>query len=151
MSGIKHDNQKPDMSLLSPYALEAIAAVMTAGKTKYGADNWRGGLAFSRLYAAVMRHLTAYNRGELKDPETGLSHLAHASCGLAMMLEFEVTKPHLNDLYHCQPASNVAPKEEQLSFDFSPTPSIRTFPPLGATKIDNEFGTDVAVYKREQK
>lgn len=102
MSGVKFDSEKADMSLLSSYALEAIAAVMTKGKTKYGADNWRGGIAFSRLFAAVQRHLLAYNRGETKDPETGLSHLAHASCGLMMMLEFEATCPNLNDLYHCK-------------------------------------------------
>lgn len=101
MSGVKFDGQKPDMSLLSPFALEEIAKVMSAGKIKYGADNWRAGIAFSRLYSAVMRHLTAYNRGETKDPETGLSHLAHACCGLFMMIEFEATKPTLNDLYHC--------------------------------------------------
>lgn len=101
MSGKKFDQEKPDMSLLSPFALEEIAKVMTYGKQKYGANNWRSGLAFSRLIAAVMRHLNAYQKGELVDPETNLSHIAHASCGLMMLLEFEKTCPTLNDLYHC--------------------------------------------------
>lgn len=97
--GVKHDQEKPDMDLLSPIALEKIAQVMTFGKKKYGANNWRGGIAFSRLLAAVMRHINAYRKGESIDPETGLSHLAHASCGLMMLLEFEETTPDLDDRY----------------------------------------------------
>lgn len=101
MSGKKFDQEKPDMSLLSPFALEEIAKVMTYGKQKYGANNWRDGLAFSRLIAAVLRHINSYQKGEMVDPETNLSHIAHASCGLMMLLEFEKTCPNLNDLYHC--------------------------------------------------
>lgn len=99
MTGKKFDGEKVDMDLLSPYALEKVAAVMTYGKTKYGRDNWRGGIVFSRLLAAVMRHINAYRKGETFDPETGLSHLSHASCGLMMLLEFEETRPELDDRY----------------------------------------------------
>lgn len=98
-NGVKHDNEKPMMALLSPFALEQIAQVMTFGAKKYSADNWRGGFKYSRLISAVLRHITAYMRGEAKDPETGLSHLAHASCGLMMLLEFEQTGAGENDIY----------------------------------------------------
>lgn len=98
-SGIKHDNEKPMMELLSPFALEQIAAVMTFGAKKYSANNWRNGFKYSRIISAVLRHIMAYMRGETKDPETGISHLAHASCGLMMLLEFEVTGAGENDLY----------------------------------------------------
>lgn len=96
-SGVKHDQEKPDMSLLSSIALLKVAQVMTHGKKKYGANNWRGGLQWTRLLAAVLRHVFAYLGGEDKDPETGLSHLAHASCGLMMLLEFEETHKQLDD------------------------------------------------------
>lgn len=99
LTGIKHDQEKPDMSLLSASALFRIAEVMTYGKKKYSAHNWRGGLAFSRLLSACLRHIVAYVGGEDKDPETGLSHLAHASCCLMMLLEFETTRPDLDDRY----------------------------------------------------
>lgn len=99
VSGKKFDNEKTDMDLLSPYALEKIAQVMTYGKQKYGRDNWRGGIVYSRLLAAVMRHINAYRKGETLDPETGLSHLSHASCGLMMLLEFEETRPDLDDRF----------------------------------------------------
>lgn len=98
-SGVKHDGEKPQMALLSPFALEQIAAVMTFGAKKYSADNWRSGFKYSRLISAILRHIMAYQRGEAKDPETGLSHLAHASCGLMMLLEFEQTGAGENDLY----------------------------------------------------
>jgi len=97
--GIKHDGEKPDMSLLSSIALFEVAKVMTHGKSKYGANNWRGGLKFTRLLAASLRHTFSYLGGESKDPETGLSHAAHAICGLMMLLEFEKTRPELDDRY----------------------------------------------------
>lgn len=97
--GIKHDQEKPDLSLLSPIAINKVAQVMTYGKKKYSANNWRGGIVYSRLLAATLRHVFAYLGGESKDQETGISHLAHAICDLMMVLEFEDTKPHLDDRY----------------------------------------------------
>lgn len=98
-TGIKHDSGKPDMSLLSNVALLKVAEVMTFGKKKYAAHNWRGGFVWSRPLAAAMRHLMAYIGGEDKDPETGLSHLAHCACCIMFVLEFEDTKPELDDRY----------------------------------------------------
>ena len=98
-TGIKHDQEKPDMSLLSNTALVKIAEVMTFGKKKYTAHNWRGGFVWSRPLAAAARHLFAFIGGEDKDPETGLSHLAHACCCLFFVLEFEETRKDLDDRY----------------------------------------------------
>lgn len=97
--GIKHDQEKPDYSLLSPIALNQIVEVLTYGKTKYTAHNWRRGFQFSRLIAACFRHLFAWLGGEDLDPETGLSHLAHAVCCLLFLLELSITKPELDDRY----------------------------------------------------
>lgn len=97
--GLKFDGEKPDMSLLSSIAIAKVAAVMTYGKTKYSAHNWRGGIVYSRLLAAALRHVFSYLGGESKDPETGLSHLAHAMCCLMMVLEFEETSPELDDRF----------------------------------------------------
>lgn len=96
-TGIKHDSEKPDMSLLSGIALLKVSEVMTFGKKKYSAHNWRGGFVWSRPLSACMRHLVYYIGGEDKDPETGLSHLAHAICCLMFVLEFEETHKELDD------------------------------------------------------
>ena len=98
-TGIKHDQDKPDMSLLSNIALVKVAEVMTFGKKKYSAHNWRGGFVWSRPLAAAARHLYAYIGGEDKDPETGLSHLSHAACGLMFLIDFEVNKIGTDDRY----------------------------------------------------
>lgn len=95
----KYDDGKPDMSLLSPIAITKIAEVMTFGKKKYEAHNWRSGLLYSRLLAAALRHILAYMGGEDRDRESGLSHLAHASCCLMFLLEFEVTHADKDDRY----------------------------------------------------
>lgn len=97
--GSKYDDEKPDMALLSSIALEEVAKVMTFGKKKYAAHNWRKGIVYSRLLAAALRHVFAFLRGEDKDPESGLSHLAHAMCCLMFCLEFTITKPSLDDRY----------------------------------------------------
>ncbi len=99
LSGIKHDQDKPDMSLLSSIALVEVAKVMTFGKKKYSANNWRGGFAWTRPLSAALRHIFAFLGGEDKDPETGLSHLAHAICCLMFILEFITTGAGTDDRY----------------------------------------------------
>lgn len=99
LTGVKHDQGKPRMSLLSTPALTELAKVLTYGEKKYAAHNWRGGLAYSRVMDAVMRHLLAYNGGEKIDPESGLSHLAHAMCGLMFLIEYEMTGIGEDDLW----------------------------------------------------
>lgn len=98
-TGVKHDTEKPDMSLLSSIAITKIAEVMTFGKRKYSAENWRGGIGYKRLLAAALRHIFAYLGGESSDPESGMSHLAHAACCIMMLLEFETTRKDLDDRY----------------------------------------------------
>jgi hypothetical protein len=98
-SAVKHDDNKPPMNLLSREALEQTAMVMAFGKEKYAAHNWRKGFAWSRPLSAAMRHLMAFNDGEDKDSESGLSHLAHAACCIMFLLEFEKTHKHLDDRF----------------------------------------------------
>ena len=98
-SAMKFDDNKLPVNLLSSEALLQTAAVLKFGADKYHAHNWRDGFAWSRPLAAAMRHIMAFNDGEDKDPESGLSHLAHAACCIMFLLEFEKTHPHLDDRY----------------------------------------------------
>lgn len=91
--GIKHDQAKPPMELLSPIALEGTALVLAFGKGKYAAHNWRKGIEWDRLIGAAMRHLLAFNRGEDLDPESGLPHVDHfACCAMFLQEEFRTRK-----------------------------------------------------------
>ncbi len=98
-TAIKHDQDKLPMNLLSGEALMQTAAVLRFGAEKYAEHNWRSGFLWSRPLAAAMRHLVAFNDGEDKDPESGLSHLAHAACCIMFLLEFEKTHRELDDRY----------------------------------------------------
>ena len=86
---VKFDDGKPPLSLISRTALEEEAKVMAYGAAKYARDNWRAGMGFSRLMDACLRHVYAFADGEDLDKETGLSHLAHARCCLAFLLEYQ--------------------------------------------------------------
>jgi hypothetical protein len=99
LDGKKHDGGKPPMALLSSDALFEIAKVLEFGAKKYDAWNWKGGFKWVRISSAVLRHIFSWLRGEDKDPETGLSHLAHASCGLMFLLDFEVNHLGEDDRY----------------------------------------------------
>lgn len=85
------------MALLPPESLIEVAKVFGFGAEKYNEDNWRGGFKWRRLISAVLRHVFAWLGGEDKDPESGLSHLAHAACGILMLLSFEINKSGQDD------------------------------------------------------
>jgi hypothetical protein len=74
--------------MLPRAGLEEIALVLAHGARKYGRDNWRGGMKWSRLYDALLRHVEAFIDGEDLDRETGLPHLAHAGCNIFFLLEY---------------------------------------------------------------
>lgn len=89
-NGIKYDTNKPDYSLIPPNALDDVARVLTYGAMKYSRENWHKlDNAEMRYFAAAQRHLWAVKRGEKLDPETGISHLAHAIASIMFLLEFE--------------------------------------------------------------
>lgn len=89
--GRKDDNGKPRWDLLPLGATSAVVDVLTHGAVKYAPDNWRKVPEPKRRYfAAALRHLVAYWRGEKLDPDSGKPHLAHAACCLLFLLEFEL-------------------------------------------------------------
>jgi hypothetical protein len=93
-AGVKHDGEKVRMDLLNvsmPNAVLEVAKVLTFGAKKYDDDNWKKVPDARRRYSAALdRHMNALHRGEKVDPETGLSHLAHAACCVLFMLEMEI-------------------------------------------------------------
>lgn len=99
VQAVKFDLGKPPLGLISRRALEEEALVMAYGAGKYGRDNWRQGMDFSRLVDAALRHLYAFADGEDKDKETGLSHLAHVRCCMAFLLEYEGVKIGKDDRF----------------------------------------------------
>lgn len=98
-AAVKFDGDKPRMELLPPKAMEEVAKVLTVGAKKYSDYNWRKGFDWTRLIGAAYRHLSAFSAGEDKDPETGLSHIAHAACCLMFLVEHETVGFGRDDRY----------------------------------------------------
>jgi hypothetical protein len=98
--GRKDDTGKLRMDLIPPEAMEGLASILTYGANKYEDRNWEKGINYSRVYGALLRHLTKWAKGEKIDDESGLSALDHAFCNLAFLVTFERRKmDKFNDLF----------------------------------------------------
>lgn len=75
--GKRYDAEKLRMDLIPPEVLIAFAQVATYGAGKYGDHNWEKGMAWSRMIASLMRHLTEFQMGKDYDDESGLPHVYH--------------------------------------------------------------------------
>lgn len=97
--GAKESEGKPPISLVPREFVEGAARAFAFGAKKYSAHNWRKGIAHSKLYDALQRHLTAYNEGEDLADDSKLKHLDHAAACLAMLMAGCVDHPELDDRY----------------------------------------------------
>lgn len=92
----KFDQRKPRMELIDPESLEELAKVLSYGAEKYEDENWRLGVndpkGEKRVIGALMRHLTAHQKGELFDPETKLLHVSHLFCNAMFLVWFILKK-----------------------------------------------------------
>lgn len=102
--GTKDDWSKVPLQLLPFTALTEVGLVLAFGAKKYSAHNWRQGMRWTRVVGAALRHLFAWLRRESRDPETGLSHLAHAACMVLFVLEYELLKVGEDDRWISQSA-----------------------------------------------
>ncbi len=84
----KSDAKKLRFDLIPPESLVGLAEVLTYGSIKYEDRNWEKGFKYSRVYAALMRHMTAWFMGEDVDSESHLSHLDHAAFCVAVLKTF---------------------------------------------------------------
>jgi hypothetical protein len=86
MAGRKNDAGKPRIDLVPPGAIFEVAEVLTDGVEEYGEHNWRKGIAYSRLYSAIQRHLLVFWSGGDID-NSGHRALAHACTDIMMLME----------------------------------------------------------------
>lgn len=100
---VRFDTGKTQWDLMPFEAIEEINKVLEFGAKKYAAHNWQKGEGFkySRVLNSLLRHIFAYMRGEDNDPESGLSHLAHAGCNIVFLLYYVKNKSrYKNDDRH---------------------------------------------------
>lgn len=84
----KQTGNKLRLDLVRPSLEEGVAEVLGFGASKYGDRNWEKGIPYLTVLAAARRHINQFIKGENLDHESGLSHIKHAVCNLAFLLEF---------------------------------------------------------------
>ena len=89
VTGGQKGQKLAQMGTLDPHALLAVGEVGGFGAQKYERFNYLKGFAWSLSFDAMLRHLLAWYGGEDTDPESGLSHLAHASWHGLCLLAFQ--------------------------------------------------------------
>lgn len=104
---IKDDSMKSPLDLIPPRALAEVGRCMQYGAIKYGQYNYLagGGFEYTRLIAAILRHINAFQRGEDVADDTGYSHIAHAASGCLMLMETIKLGKGTDDRY--KPEENV--------------------------------------------
>ena len=80
------EQQTPLMyAILCEYS-EVVEVLLTHGADKYGKENWKELDDFeNRYYAALMRHIVEWRKGNKIDSDSGLPHLSHAMCNLVFL------------------------------------------------------------------
>ncbi len=90
---VKKDKDKVRLDLVQPEFIEEVGEVLTFGAKKYAADSWKEiPDPVDRYYAALMRHILSWRKGEKADPESGMPHLWHAACNCMFLSYFERRK-----------------------------------------------------------
>lgn len=85
--GKKFDGDKLRWDLIDYAQIKKLASILSFGSKKYQPNNWQKLPEFNdRYFAALMRHITAWRSGELKDSESGVSHLDHAFTNLFFLM-----------------------------------------------------------------
>lgn len=94
MGFAKADGGKADYSLLGVYDFEALdqeVRVLAMGAAKYSRTNWWQAdvlEGLQRYTAAMLRHTLAHARGEMRDEESGLLHVAHIRANAGFLVRF---------------------------------------------------------------
>jgi len=94
---IRHNQDKPQMDLLSPIAMFGTAQVLTKGLIKYPGSQWKKGMAWSKVIASLLRHTFKFMAGEDVDQESGLPHVDHMATNIMFLQEYYRRHKALDD------------------------------------------------------
>lgn len=102
LGGYKLDTGKPRWDLAPFDAFEAMVQVQTwavnanvRGDRAYPERNWERGMAWSRVFGAMIRHSWKWWLGKMTgrstiDEESGMSHLWHAFTSAGFLVAYEI-------------------------------------------------------------
>jgi hypothetical protein len=85
---LTYDENKAPLAYVPWAAIDEMALVQAYGHKKYkDYNNYRKGMEVGRNLSCALRHIRDYMDGIDVDAESGRSHLAHAMCRLAFVLQ----------------------------------------------------------------
>lgn len=91
--GRKFDKGKLRYDLIPAECLEALAEIYSYGAGIHGDNNWQGLPNMEhRYYAALVRHLVAWRKGEKLDAESKKLHTAHLAWNAFALLWSDLQK-----------------------------------------------------------
>jgi hypothetical protein len=77
---LRYNEGKPKWHLVHFESLEPMVRVLEEGAKKYAPFNWQKHFELEDLMDSLMRHVTAINKGEVVDKESGQLHMGHIMC-----------------------------------------------------------------------
>ncbi len=95
--GKRFNQGKTRLGLIPPFSIQEIGKVFTKGAEKYGDNNYRKGMPWSKCVDSLHRHLNAFEQGEDFDAESGLHHMAHVATNAIFLLEYYNIAPQYDD------------------------------------------------------
>lgn len=95
--GVKHDQGKPKLSMVPTELLVGAARAFEFGATKYGRDNYKLGMDWTKVLDALERHTRAFVDKKDLDEESKLCHLYHAAACVGMLLYYYENKVGKDD------------------------------------------------------
>jgi uncharacterized HAD superfamily protein len=95
--GLRYNEGKTRLDLITPFPEEQQGKVMTGGSIKYLERNWERGMRWSKVIASLKRHLLAVEYGEDYDKESGQLHSAHIAVNANFLTQYYKTYPEGDD------------------------------------------------------
>lgn len=91
--GRKDDSSKCQLDLIPTDALWELGKLYSFGASKYDPWNWSNGIKYSRVYAALLRHLFKWWwYKEQNDSETNCHHLASVAWAAFSLMHYDMNK-----------------------------------------------------------
>ena len=118
--GLRFNEGKNQLDLISPLLLEEVGKILTFGAKKYGRYNYRKGMEWSKCIASLKRHLNEFEKGVDFDDESNELHISHVLVNALFLLEYYKCCPDLDDrdIWYKKPLKRVYLDLDGVCVDF---------------------------------
>lgn len=91
---------KNRLDLVPASMIEEVGKILTFGADKYGDNNWKKGMKWTKCIASLKRHLLEFEKGVDFDEESQELHISHILTNAAFLLEYYKIAPQFDDRPH---------------------------------------------------